>query len=159
MTDPRLYQGSTYAELILQGLRRWSEREAIVDASGLGLTYAELEKRIWQIARVLRDTGLEPGDGVAQLAANRVDTFATMAAVLVNGMRYTPLHPMGSLEDQWFILQDAEISALVVDIPYFAERGAELKAGASPDMTVFTLGASELGLDLPALAGTAVPIW
>ena len=152
MADSSLYQGSTYFDLILQGLRRWPEREAIVDASGLGLTYAQLEQRIWQIARVLRDAGLKPGDGVAQLAANRVDTFATMAAVLGNGMRYTPLHPMGSLEDQLFILEDAEISALVVDVPYFAERGAELKAGTGDELRVYTLGPSEFGIDLPALA-------
>jgi fatty-acyl-CoA synthase len=157
MADHRLYQGSTYFELILQGLRRWPEREAIVDATGLGLSYAQLEQRIWQIARVLRDAGLKPGDGVAQLAANRVDTFATMAAVLANGMRYTPLHPMGSLEDQLFILQDAEISALVVDVPYFAGRGQELKAGAADDLKIYSLGPSDFGMDLPALAEQAQP--
>ncbi|MDH3992937.1 MAG: AMP-binding protein, partial [Gammaproteobacteria bacterium] len=157
MADNRLYQGSTYFDLILQGLRRWPEREAIVDASGLGLSYRQLEQRIWQIASVLRDAGLEPGDGVAQLAANRVDTFATMAAVLANGMRYTPLHPMGSLEDQLFILQDAEISALVVDVPYFAARGEELKAGAPAKVTFYSLGPSEFAVDLPALADQAEP--
>ena len=157
MTDTSLYQGSTYFDLILQGLRRWPEREAIVDASGLGLSYAQLEQRIWQIARVLRDAGLKPGDGVAQLAANRVDTFATMAAVLGNGMRYTPLHPMGSLEDQLFILEDAEISALVIDVPYFAERGAELNAGADERLQLYTLGPSDIGNDLPALAEQAEP--
>lgn len=151
MADNSLYQGSTYFDLILQGLRRWPEREAIVDASGLGLTYARLEQRIWQIARVLRDAGLKPGDGVAQLASNRVDTFATMAAVLANGMRYTPLHPMASLEDQLFILGDAEISALVVDVPYFSERGAALQAGADRNLLIYTLGASDFGVDLPAL--------
>jgi fatty-acyl-CoA synthase len=128
-----------------------------VDASGLGLSYAQLEQRIWQIARVLRDAGLKPGDGVAQLAANRVDTFATMAAVLGNGMRYTPLHPMGSLEDQLFILEDAEISALVIDVPYFAERGAELNAGADERLQLYTLGPSDIGTDLPALAEQAEP--
>ena len=157
MTDTSLYQGSTYFDLILQGLRRWPEREAIVDASGLGLSYAQLEQRIWEIAGELRDAGLKPGDGVAQLAANRVDTFATMAAVLGNGMRYTPLHPMGSLEDQLFILEDAEISALVIDVPYFAERGAELNAGADERLQLYTLGPSDIGTDLPALAEQAEP--
>ena len=155
MADQSLYQGSTYFDLILQGLRRWPEREAIVDASGLGLTYAQLERRIWQIARVLRDAGLQAGDGVAQLAANRVDTFATMAAVLGNGMRYTPLHPMGSLDDQLFILDDADISALVVDVPYFAERGRQLQAGAAQSLRIYSLGASDFATDLPALAEQA----
>ena len=58
MAENSLYQGSTYFDLILQGLRRWPDREAIVDASGLSLTYSELEHRIWRIARVLRDAGL-----------------------------------------------------------------------------------------------------
>jgi fatty-acyl-CoA synthase len=157
MADNSLYQGSTYFDLILQGLRRWPERDAIVDASGLSLSYAELEQCIWRTARALRDSGLQAGDGVAQLAANRVDTFVTMAAVLGNGMRYTPLHPMGSLEDQLFILGDAEISALVVDVPYFAERGAELRAGAAASLQVFTLGAADFGTDLPALAQRSEP--
>jgi len=157
MADNSLYRGSTYFDLILQGLRRWPEREAIVDTGGLALSYAELEQRIWRTARALRDAGLKAGDGVAQLAANRVDTFVTMAAVLGNGMRYTPLHPLGSLEDQLFILEDAEISALVVDVPYFAQRGIELKAGAVASLQVYTLGAADFGENLPALAARAEP--
>lgn len=157
MAADSLYQGDTYFDLILKGLRRWPQRDAIVDAGGVRLTYAELEQRIWRVARCLRDAGLKPGDGVAQLAANRVDTFATMAAVLANGMRYTPLHPMGSLEDQLFILEDAEIKVLVVDVPYFAQRGLELQDGASDQLHVFTLGEAEFGTSLPLLADQAEP--
>ena len=150
-----LYQGSTYFDLILTGLRRWPDRDAIVDASGASLSYSDLEQRIWRTAQVLRDAGLSAGDGVAQLAANRVDTFVTMAAVLANGMRYTPLHPLGSLDDQLFILDDAEISALVIDATYFSQRGAELAAGAKEDLQVYTLGPAEFGVDLVALSGAA----
>ncbi|MFK8047024.1 MAG: AMP-binding protein [Halioglobus sp.] len=157
MSAQSLYQGDTYFDLILKGLQRWPEREAIVDAGGVSLTYAELEERIWRVARVLRDAGLKPGDGVAQLAANRVDTFATMAATLANGMRYTPLHPMGSLEDQLFILDDAEIKLLVVDVPYFSERGIALQEGASDALHVYTLGEAEFGSSLPVLADQAEP--
>ncbi|MEP4149233.1 MAG: AMP-binding protein [Halioglobus sp.] len=157
MTADSLYQGDTYFDLILKGLRRWPQRDAIVDAGGLSLTYAELEQRIWRVARVLREAGLKPGDGLAQLAANRVDTFATMAAALANGMRYTPLHPMGSLEDQLFILDDAEIKALVVDVPFFSERGVALQEAASSELQVFTLDDAEFGVCLPALADEAEP--
>lgn len=155
MVDGSVYQGSTYFDLILQGLRRWPGRTAMVDASGFSVTYAELEQRIWRFASVLRDTGLGQGDGIAQLAANRIDTFVTMAAVLANGMRYTPLHPMGSLEDQLFILEDAEIKALVVDVPYFSERGQQLKANPGNDLLFFSLGDTDFAEDLPALADRA----
>jgi fatty-acyl-CoA synthase len=152
MGSENLRQGSTYLDLILLGLRRWPDREAMVDASGFAVTYAQLEQRIWRFSGVLRSAGLVSGDGLAQLASNKVDTFVTMAAALANGMRYTPLHPLGSLEDQLFILADADISVLVVDVPYFSERGAQLEAGASPQLQVFTLGAADFGRDLPAEA-------
>ncbi|MEP0200872.1 MAG: AMP-binding protein [Halioglobus sp.] len=152
MATSSLYHGSGYFDLILQGLRRWPARDAIVDAQGLSLTYAELEQRVWRTAKALRIAGLKAGDGVAQLATNRVDTFVTMAAILANGMRYTPLHPMGSLDDQLFILDDARISALVVDVPYFEQRGIELAAKASASLMVFTLGEADFGPSLPRQA-------
>ena len=152
MAATNLYHGSGYFDLILQGLRRWPERDAIVDAQGLSLTYAELEQRIWRTANALRCAGLKTGDGVAQLATNRVDTFVTMAAILANGMRYTPLHPMGSLDDQLFILEDARISALVVDVPYFEQRGMELVTKTPVPLTIFTLGEAEFGTSLPLQA-------
>ena len=155
MPTDQLYRGSTYFDLILQGLCRWPEREAIVDAGGMALTYAGLEERIWRTARALRDAGLNRGDGVAQLAANRVDTFVTMAAVLANGMRYTPLHPLGSLEDQLFILDDANIRALVVDVPAYEERGADLASGVDSELKLYTLGEGSFGADLTALAAAA----
>lgn len=154
MRNEELYRGSTLIELILLGLRRTPERLAIVDEY-LSLSYRELEQRIMRFASVFNDLGLQKGEGIAQLASNRVDTFVTMSAALLNGLRYTPLHPMGSLEDQLFILQDANISALVVDVPYFQQRGSELAQQGSALGHVLTLGPAEFGEDLLALAEKA----
>jgi fatty-acyl-CoA synthase len=158
MKDALLHQGSTYVDLVLQGLGRFPEREAVVDAGGMRLTYAELETRIWRFAAVLRELGLAPGDAIAQLTTNRTDAFVTMVAALASNIRYTPLHPMGSLEDQLYILADAEIDALVVDVPYFADRGDQLRQGASGDLKVLTLGEAEFGSNLVAAAEAVEPL-
>ncbi|MFK7732961.1 MAG: AMP-binding protein [Pseudomonadales bacterium] len=157
MTASQLHQGSTYIDMILQGLRRWPERDAIVDAGGLALTYANLEQRIWKFAQALKDAGLNPGDGLAQLAANRVDTYVLMAACLASGIRYTPLHPMGSLGDQLYIINDANISLVVVDVPFFADRGRELRSSIESRISVFALGDADFGADIIALAEACSP--
>ncbi|MFK7733373.1 MAG: AMP-binding protein [Pseudomonadales bacterium] len=158
MAQSRLHQGSTYIDLILQGLRRWPERDAIVDACGLALSYADLEQRIWQFAQALKAAGLQAGDGVAQLAANRVDTYVLMSACLASGIRYTPLHPMGSLDDQLYIINDANIAAVVVDVPFFADRGRELQSGMDSKITLFTLGDADFGDNVIAQAELCSPV-
>jgi fatty-acyl-CoA synthase len=147
-----LHQSPGYADLVLQGLRRWPDRTAVVDASGLTLTYAALEQRIWQFAEVLSTNGLQKGQGLAQLASNRIDGFVTMVAAMLLGARYTPLHPMGSLDDQKFILKDAEISILVVDTIGFEARGRDLIDSVP---TVLSMGTSDYAVDLVKTA-TAV---
>ncbi len=146
--DP-LHQSPGYADLVMQGLRRWPDRVALVDATGLTLTYETLEQRIWQFADVLATNGLQRGQGLAQLASNRIDGFVTMIAAMVLGARYTPLHPMGSLDDQRFILKDAEISILVVDTIGFETRGRDLVDGT---WTVLSLGTCDYAADLVDIA-------
>lgn len=154
MGNPALNEGSTFVDLIFLGLQRWPDREAIVDTNAR-LSYAELEQRILRFADVFNQAGLKKGDGIAQLSSNRIDTFITMAAALACGIRYTPLHPMGSLDDQLFILQDAEVSAVVIDTVAFAERGEQLQQNADSTPQFYTLGAANFGENLMALAETA----
>ena len=77
---------------------------------------------------MFRSLGLGKGDGVALLASNRVETWAVVTAAAVMGLRYTPLHPLAAEDDQAFIVEDAEIDALIVEGAKFAERGRALKA-------------------------------
>jgi fatty-acyl-CoA synthase len=150
--DP-LHQSPGYADLVMQGLRRWPDRVAVIDATGLTLTYKTLEQRIWQFAGVLAANGLQKGQGLAQLASNRIDGFITMIASMVVGARYTPLHPMGSLNDQRFILKDAEISILVVDTIDFKTRGRNLVDSVP---TVLSLGTCDYAADLVDIATSMI---
>ena len=49
-----------------------------------------------------------------------------MGAVMVSGCRNTPLHPLGSLDDHAYVLEDAGIDTLIFD-PVFAERAEQLQ--------------------------------
>ena len=81
-------------------------------------------------------------------------------AAQLSRLSITSLHPLGSLDDQLFQLEDSETQVLVVDADTFRDRGGELAARASNLKAVFTLGPAGYGVDLLAAveaAGTATP--
>ncbi|MDP6624612.1 MAG: AMP-binding protein, partial [Alphaproteobacteria bacterium] len=146
-----LHQGCSYADLICRAIQRWPERTVLVDTEG-PVSYRELGSRIARMVAAFAAAGLKRGDALAQISSNRVDAVVVSSAALMAGVRYTPLHPLGSLEDQVFILEDGAIGALVADVPAFAGRGREL-AVASPALEhVFTIGPADFGRDILALA-------
>src|SRR5262249_42929057 len=64
----------------------------------------------------------------------------------------TWLHPLGSLDDQLFQLQDSDAEMLVVDPVTFGNRGGDLAAKAQGLQHVFTIGPANYGTDLLAAA-------
>jgi len=149
-----LHAGPTVGGLILQALRRYPDRQAIVDER-LALTYAQAETLIAGMQHAIVAAGAKPGDGVAILSSNRVENYLASAAVSLCGLRNTALHPMGSLHDHISVLEDAETKFLIVDPLKHADRGGELAAQAAGLDTVFTLGPADLGIDLLAAAEAA----
>jgi fatty-acyl-CoA synthase len=79
-----------------------------------------------------------------------------MGANMISGCRGTPLHPMGSVEDQAYVLNDAGIEVLLFDPSVFTERATAL-AGKVPGLRLLALGPTSVGDDLPALAATFKP--
>ena len=147
--------GQTVAEVQEAALRRYPERTALV-AGEERVSYSELRGRVFQYARLFAAHGLKRGDGFSVLSTNRLEAIYANLAGQVLGMRYTPLHPMGSEEDHLYILGFAEISGLLVDDSRFAERGraladkADLTAVFSIDGLVGTpVAAAEAQSDAP----------
>ena len=99
--------------------------------------------------------GLQPGTRVAFLTANRADTWCAGVAAQLSRLAITWLHPLGSLDDQLFQLEDSEAQMLVVDADTFRDRGGELAARATSLKTVFTLGPAGYGVDLLAAVEAA----
>jgi fatty-acyl-CoA synthase len=144
----RLYGGSTIAALHRSAFKAFASREALVGA-GVRLTYRELEAHCHQTVRYLQSIGLRRQDGIAILTGNRAEAVVVNIAAQMLGLRLSALHPLASAEDQAFVLQDADIKALVIDAARHAERGAALaKLGIARHL--LTLGPSGLGSDLVA---------
>ena len=148
-----LYQGPTMSGLLLRALRRWGDRPAFT-GHGPSLTYAQALDLIGRYQAVMQAHGVRKGQRMALLNSNRADAYLAGMAAVSLGVCMTPLHPLGSLEDHLFILGDARIDHLVVDIGAYLERGADL-AAVERVRNVFTLGAADYGTDLAAAAEQA----
>jgi fatty-acyl-CoA synthase len=158
MSDP-LYAFPTVCGQTLRALARYPSRVAFSWPGG-SITYAGSTELIGRIQKVFMQLGLPPGARVAFLTANRADSWCAGVAAQLSRLSVTWLHPLGSLDDQLFQLEDSESQMLVVDADTFRDRGGDLAARASNLKTVFTLGPANYGVDLLAAvegAGTATP--
>jgi fatty-acyl-CoA synthase len=91
------------------------------------------------------------------LSGNRADAWAAIAACMVMGLRYTPLHPMAAEGDHAFIIEDAEIDALIVEAGKFTPRGLAIQKRVPGLKHLLSFGAVEGARDLLAELADAVP--
>ena len=158
MSDP-LYGFPTACGQTLRALARYPSRVAFSWPSG-SITYAGATELIGRMQKVFMQLGLQPGARVALLSANRADSWCSGVAAQLARLSVTALHPLGSLDDQLFQIEDSETQVLVVDADTFRDRGGDLAAKASNLKNVFTLGPANYGVDLLAAveaAGHATP--
>ena len=156
MSDP-LHAFPTVCGQTLLALARYPSRIAFSWPGG-SITYRGAAELIGRMQQVFMRLGLEPGARVAFLTANRADTYCAGAAAQLSRLTITWLHPLGSLEDQLFQIEDSEAQTLVIDVDAFRDRGGELAARAINLINVFTLGPANYGVDLLGAleqAGTA----
>ena len=123
---PTLETG-TVGELIASAVQRYPERTAFLEPDGQRIAYRDLGERISRVIQLFERLGLQRGDTVVQLSANRPETFIVIAAVYVCGLKSVALHTLGSEDDHAFVIEDSEAKAVVVD-PAYAARGAALRA-------------------------------
>jgi fatty-acyl-CoA synthase len=146
MSNP-LYAYPVACEQTLRALARYPSRTAFSWPGG-SLSYAGTTDLIGRMQKVLSQLGLQPGARVALLSANRADSWCSSVAAQLARLSTTSLHPLGSLDDQLFQLEDSETQVLVVDADTFRDRGGDLASRASGLKAVFTLGPADYGADL-----------
>src|SRR5215471_10181607 len=142
-----LYAFPPVREQTLRALARYPSRTAF-SWPGASLTYQGATDLIGRIQNVFMNFGLEPGARVAFLSANRADAWCAGVAAQLSRLAITWLHPLGSLDDQLFQLEDSDAEMLIVDATAFCDRGGDLAAKASGLQIVFTLGLAGYGTDL-----------
>jgi fatty-acyl-CoA synthase len=158
MSDP-LYAFPTVCGQTLRALARYPSRVAFSWPGG-SITYRGATELIGRLQKVFMQLGLEPGTRVAFLTANRADSWCAGVAAQLSRLAVTWLHPLGSLDDQLFQIEDSEAQVLVIDADTFRDRGGDLATKAPTLRAIFTLGAAGYGIDLLAgivAMGTATP--
>jgi myxalamid-type nonribosomal peptide synthetase MxaA len=102
----------TALDLIADQAHSRPDRVAI-RCAGSELTYRELAARVAEIATVLHHGGVAPGDRVAVLLRRTPDLVAAMLATWRVGAAYVPLDPDVPKRRIAFMLEDAEVRAVV----------------------------------------------
>jgi fatty-acyl-CoA synthase len=150
-----LYRPQFLPDLLIAALERGGDRPCLV-IGDRALTAHEMREEISRYVQAYRDQGIAGGDGIATLSKNRPEVLCSMGATMVSACRGTPLHPLGSLDDHAYVLEDAGIETLIFD-PAFAERARQLKDRVPSLGRLLSYGAADIGRDLVALAASFEP--
>jgi fatty-acyl-CoA synthase len=154
--SPDLHRGVHLPDLLVTALYRYPDKPAVYLGDQV-LTAAEVADEISRYVQALESKGLGRGSPAAVLALNRPEVLFNMGASMLVGSRTTPLHPLGSLDDHAYVLEDAGVETLVFDPQFFGERAAELATRVPGLKNLLALGPSDVGDDYIALASTFEP--
>ena len=127
------------------------------------LTGGELADRISQYIQAFEALGAGSGVAIGLLALNRPEVLMILGAGQTQGYRRTALHPLGSLDDHAYVLNDAGVTSLIIDPnPMFVERALGLLEKVPGLKQVLTIGPvpdelSEVAVDLAAEAAKYSP--
>jgi long-chain acyl-CoA synthetase len=97
---------------------------AVMAGTGEALSYGELERRSVQLARVLHEAGLRPGDAVALLTENSLRAFEVYWAAKRSGLYITAVNYHLKPDEVGYIVADSGAAALIVS----AEQAATAEA-------------------------------
>lgn len=148
----QLYKPQFLPDLLIAALERNGDSPAVHIGDEV-LTAAQVRDQVSRYVQAFEALGIKQGTGVATLSKNRVEVLFSMGAVMVSGCRNTPLHPLGSLEDQAYVLNDGEIETLLYD-PSFAERARDLKDRVPGLLRLVSYGPTDGADDLVSAAAT-----
>ena len=146
-----VHEGVFMPHLLVTALERNLDRPAVYLGDQV-LTGRQVRDEISRYAQALASLGIGKGSSISVLSKNRPEVLFNSGAQMVSGCRATPLHPLGSLDDHAYVIDDAEIETLVFD-PAFAERAAALHE-RKPTLRLLSFGPAPLGQDLLSLAAT-----
>src|SRR6516162_11884487 len=103
---------------------------AVMAGTGETLSYGDLERRSVQLAHVLYEAGLRPGDVVALLTENSLRAFEVYWAAMRSGLYITAVNFHLRPDEAAYIVRDSGAAALIVSAGQAAT--AEALAGQTP---------------------------
>ncbi len=133
-----LRTGAHNGNLMVAALRRHRDRP-VIHLGGTTLTGGEVAAEMSRYVQAFEALDAGTGAAGALLALNRPEVLFILGAGQTQGYRRTSLHPLGSADDHAYVINDAEITTLVID-PYFADRAVELLEKCAGLTQVLTIG-------------------
>jgi long-chain acyl-CoA synthetase len=97
---------------------------AVMTGTGETLSYGELDRRSIQLAQVLYEAGLRPGDAVALLTENNLRAFEVYWAAMRSGVYITAVNYHLKPDEVAYIVNDSGAAVLIVS----AEQAATAEA-------------------------------
>src|SRR3954467_10882323 len=161
-SDDTLRLGTHNGHTMVAALKRHRDKP-VMFLGDTTLTGGEVAARISQYVQAFEALGAGRNTPGALLALNRPEVLFILGAGQTQGYRRTSLHPLGSLDDHAYVLNDAEITTLIIDpVPMFVERALGLLEKVPGLTQVLTIGPvpeelAHVGQDLAATAETFSP--
>ena len=152
-----VHDGVYSPQLLVHALGRELERPVVVFDSGRTVRAAELRDLVSSFIQALESIGVRPGTRVGLLSKNRPEVVFAMVALRVMAACTVPLHPMGSLDDLDYIVDDAQIEVLLFDPEHFERMAVDLQARRGCLRHLLALGPSAVGTDIAVLAAGFPP--
>lgn len=117
------------------------------------LSFGELERRANQLAHLLIDRGVRPGDLVAICVERGIDMPIAMAAVLKTGAAYVPLDPSHPADRLQYSLHDAGVACVITQSAFVTL----LTAGQAPLVVLDEVTAEWAKMSPAAVRVTVLP--
>ena len=152
----KIYDAPYMSHHLVNGLNRFNDEPCLYLGDKVA-SYKDVRETTSQMVQALQSKGLGVGSRVAVISANRPEVLSNIAAMQLTGCCGTPLHPMGSLDDHMYVMNDAEIETLVFDPSVFAPRAKELLENCPKLKNLLSFGPCDIGDDYMALASSFEP--
>jgi len=146
--------------LLANALNAGTTRPLIYMSDGRVLTVGDVRDLTSRYVQAFAGYGIRGGTRMALLSANRPEVLFVGNAASLLGACVVPLHPMGSLEDYLYVIEDAGIEVLIFDATKFQAPAAAIAQRAPGLERLLAIGPSDVGDDLVAAAErcTAAPL-
>ncbi|MBP6878658.1 MAG: AMP-binding protein [Phenylobacterium sp.] len=97
---------------------------AVYDPDGKAHTFRQINASANQLARLLRQRGLNTGDAVALICSNRCEFIEALAATRRAGLRLTPINWHLTAQEIAYIVEDCDAKAVIAESRTPAVRSA-----------------------------------
>ncbi|WP_317932359.1 AMP-binding protein [Halioxenophilus sp. WMMB6] len=151
MNSSLIHRSKSMAELLVSTLNRGGDRPLLQIVDGPCLTVDQIRDETSQFCQALASLGVKAGTRVGLVSPNKPEVLHVSHAVQLLAAVYVPMHPLSSLEDHLFVLQDSGVELLVFDAVSYGPRAQEI-AAALPQLRMISFGDTSFSEDICRLS-------